>query len=297
MSARAWLALWTVYIVWGSTYLGIELTGETMPPIFAAGLRFFLTGAIMACFVASRKGPRSFRIGRTAFASAVLVGVLLLGANSMLFIAERTVPIGIASLMIASVPLWIVLFRTVSGDRPGRVSLVGVATGFAGIALLVDPGGATPLRGMMLVLGSAAIWATGSFLSSRLPLPPDALVATAIEMLAGGVMLLPLGVLLVGGDSLDPSAWSARSVFGFAYLILIGSLVGYTAYVWLLGNVPISTAATYAYVNPVVAILLGVVVLSETVTWRIVAGAAIVLASVALVIRNEAARVVEPFAE
>jgi drug/metabolite transporter (DMT)-like permease len=297
MTARAWLALWTVYIVWGSTYLGIELAGETIPPVFAAGARFLLTGALMGGFVLARRGRAPFRIGRNELASAVLVGMLLLGANALLFVAERRVPIGLASLLIASVPLWIVLMRTVSGDRPSRSALVGVATGFAGIAVLVRPGGDASFGGILLVLASACIWATGSFASSRLPLPPDALVATAVEMLAGGLMLLPLGLLFPGSESLDPSAWSERSLAGLVYLVLIGSLVGYTAYVWLLGTVPISTAATYAYVNPVVAILLGVVFLGEGVTWQIAIGATVVLASVALVIRSEAGRVVEPFAE
>jgi drug/metabolite transporter (DMT)-like permease len=297
MNARAWTALWAVYVIWGSTYLGIELAGETIPPVFAAAVRFLLAGALMAGWVTMRRGREPFRIERSQLASATVVGMLLLGANAMLFVAERDVPIGLASLLIASVPLWILLLRTATGDRPGRLSLLGVATGFAGIAVLVRPGGHASLGGIVLILGSASIWATGSFLSSRLPMPPDAFVATAIEMLAGGAMLLPLGILLAGDESLSPAAWSGRSLAGLVYLILIGSLVGYTAYVWLLGHVPIGTVATYAYVNPVVAILLGVVFLGESVTWQIAVGATVVLASVALVIRNEAARVVEPFSE
>jgi drug/metabolite transporter (DMT)-like permease len=297
MTARAWVALSTVYVVWGSTYLGIALAGETIPPVFAASVRFLLAGALMAGFVLARRGGAPFRVGRTELGSAMLVGALLLGANALLFVAERDVPIGLASLLIASVPLWIVLMRTVTGDRPRRVALVGVATGFAGIAVLVRPGGDASFGGIVLVLGSALIWATGSFLSSRLPLPPDAFVATAIEMLAGGAMLLPLGLVFAGTGSLDPSSWSTRSLTGLVYLVLVGSLVGYTAYVWLLGNIPISTVATYAYVNPVVAIVLGVIFLSEGVTWQIGVGAVVVLVSVALVIRSEAERVVEPFGE
>ncbi len=297
MNGRTWIALGTVYVVWGSTYLGIALAGETIPAVFAAGVRFFLTGVLMGGFVLARRGRGAFRIGRNELASAVLVGVLLLCANALLFVAERDVPIGLASLLIASVPLWIVLMRTLMRDRPTRAALLGVATGFAGIAVLVRPGGHASLGGILLVLGSAAMWATGSFLSSRLPLPPDALVAAAVEMLAGGLLLLPIGLLFRGGESLDPAAWSGRSIIGLVYLVLIGSLVGYTAYVWLLGNVPIGTVATYAYVNPVVAILLGVVFLHERVTIQIVIGAAVVLASVAVVIRNEAGRVVEPFSE
>jgi drug/metabolite transporter (DMT)-like permease len=295
MSPRAWLALWAVYVIWGSTYLGIEFAGETIPPVFAAGVRFILAGVLMAGWVLLRNGRARFRVGRAGLASAVLVGVLLLGANAMLFVAERRVPIGLASLLIASVPLWIVLLRSLTGDRPRRVALMSVATGFAGIAVLVRPEGGVGAGAILLVLCSAAIWALGSFLSSRLPLPADAFVATAIEMAAGGIVLLPLGVALAGDESLSPDAWSGRSLLGLLYLVLIGSLVGYTAYVWLLGNVRIGTVATYAYVNPVVAILLGVAVLDEEVSWRIAGGAAIVLVSVAVVIRNEASRV--PFAE
>jgi drug/metabolite transporter (DMT)-like permease len=297
VNARSWLALSAVYVIWGSTYLGIELAGETIPPVFAAGVRFLLAGALMAGWVTLRHGRTPFRVGRNELLAAMFVGMLLLGANAMLFVAERHVPIGLASLLIASVPLWIVLLRTVTGDRPSRVSLLGVATGFAGIALLVRPEGGATFGAILLTLCSASVWATGSFLSSRWPMPPDAFVATAIQMLAGGAMLLPVGLLLAGNESLSPSSWSARSVAGLVYLVLVGSLVGYTAYVWLLGHVPIGTVATYAYVNPVVAILLGVIVLGEHVTWQIAGGAAVVLVSVALVIRNEAARVVEPFSE
>jgi drug/metabolite transporter (DMT)-like permease len=295
MSGRAWLALWAVYLIWGSTYLGIELAGETIPPVFAAGMRFLLAGSLIGGWVLLRHGRSRFRVSRAELTSALLVGVLLLGANAMLFVAERRVPIGLASLLIASVPLWIVLLRTLTGDRPRRVALASVATGFAGIAVLVRPEGSAGIGSILLVLCSAAIWAAGSFLASRLPLPADAFVATAIEMAAGGIVLLPLGVLLAGDESLSPGAWAGRSLLGVVYLVLIGSLVGYTAYVWLLGNVRIGTVATYAYANPVVAILLGVVFLDEGVSWRIAGGAAIVLLSVAVVIRNEASRV--PFAE
>ena len=200
MSARAWLALWAVYVIWGSTYLGIELAGETIPPVFAAGVRFIFAGGLMAGWVVVRGGHARFKVSRPALASAALVGVLLLGANAMLFVAERRVPIGLASLLIASVPLWIVLLRTLTGDRPRRVALASVATGFAGIAVLVRPEGSVGIGGILLVLGSAAIWATGSFLSSRLPLPADAFVATAIEMAAGGIVLLPLGLALARDD-------------------------------------------------------------------------------------------------
>jgi drug/metabolite transporter (DMT)-like permease len=287
--AKLWLALWTVYLIWGSTYLGIALAGETIPPVFASGLRFAIAGALMAALVLWRRGRGPFRMGRAELASAAAVGLLLPGANAMLFVAERDVPTGLASLVIGSVPLWIVLLRTVARDRPNAAAIAGTAVGFAGLALLVRPQGGATLGGMLLVLGSAIAWAVGSFLSSRLPLPADALAATAVEMLVGGLVLLPVGVALAlaDGESLDPGVWSARSIGGFVYLVIFGSLVGYTAYVWLLSNAPIGTVATYAYVNPVVAIALGALVLDEAITWTIAAGAALVLASVAVVIRQD----------
>jgi drug/metabolite transporter (DMT)-like permease len=296
-SARVWVALWTVYLIWGSTYLGIKLAGETIPPIFAASIRFIAAGALMAGFVAWRRGPRLLLPGRAALLSAALVGVLLPGANGLLFVAERHVPIGTASLVIGSVPLWIVLLRVATGDRPTRRVLAAVAVGFAGLAILVRPGGGTSVAWLGLVVCSALAWALGSFLSSRLPVPGDAFAATALEMLIGGVFLLPFGLAFHGNGSLNPADFSTRSIVGWVYLVLFGSLVGYTAYVWLLGHAPIGTVATYAYVNPVVAIVLGVVFLHEAVTWTIVAAAAVILVSVAVVIRQEAEKVVEPFAE
>jgi len=295
--ARVWVALWTVYLIWGSTYLGIKLAGETIPPIFAASIRFIAAGTLMAAFVAWRRGARLLLPGRAAFLSAAAVGVLLPSANGLLFVAERHVPIGTASLVIGSVPLWIVLLRLATGDRPTRRALVAVVVGFVGLAILVHPGGGASVAWLGLVVCSALAWAFGSFLSSRLPLPTDAFAATALEMLVGGFFLLPFGLAFHGSSSLDPADFSTRSILGWVYLVLFGSLVGYTAYVWLLGHAPIGTVATYAYVNPVVAIVLGVVFLDETVTWTIAAAAAVILVSVAVVIRQEAASVVEPFAE
>ncbi len=292
-----WVALWTVYLIWGSTYLGIKLAGETIPPIFAASTRFIAAGTLMAGFVAWRRGARLLLPGRAAFLSAAAVGILLPSANALLFVAERHVPIGTASLVIGSVPLLIVLLRFATGDRPTRRVLVAVGVGFVGLAILVQPSGGASVAWLGLVLCSALAWAVGSFISGRLPLPEDAFAATALEMLVGGFFLLPFGVAFHGSGSLNPADYSSRSILGWTYLVLVGSLLGYTAYVWLLGNAPIATVATYAYVNPVVAIVLGAAVLHEAVTWRIMAGAAVILASVAIVIRQDADKVVEPFAE
>ena len=293
MSTKAWTALWTVYIVWGSTYLGIKVAGETIPSFFAVSTRFLLAGSVMAVFVWLRRGRDAFRVTRVELASAVLIGLLLPGANAILFVAEHDVPTGVASLIIASVPLIVVCLRIAGGDRPPRVAIAGVVVGFAGIALLLHPEGGATWSGIALVGCSALAWATGSYLSSRLPLPRDVFASTAFEMLAGGLFLLPFGL----AQSPDPTSFSGKSILAFFYLVVFGSLIGFTAYIWLLANVPLGTVSTYAYVNPVVAIALGVFFLDEVVTWRIAIGALIVLASVAVVVRRESEAAVEPFAE
>ena len=287
--AKIWIALWVVYIVWGSTYLGIELAGETMPGIFAAGVRFTTAGLLMLGFVAWRHGLPRLRLRRAELASAAVVGLLLPGANSVLFITEQKVPIGLTSLIIASIPLWVLLLQLSAREKPDLISTIGLVVGFAGIVLLVHPGSDTgPLGYLLLTVLAAFMWALGSFLSPRMRVPRDALVATGYEMLAGGVALTVIGSIAYSPSELDPSSWSGRSVFGLVYLIVFGSLLGYSAYVWLLANAPIAKVSTYAYVNPVVAIALGVIVLDESVTVRIVAGALLILISVAIVLRREA---------
>ena len=219
MTPRAWLALWTVYILWGSTYLGIELAGETMPPIFAAGIRFTTVGVLLTSWVIIRHGLAPFRIGWTATASVVLCGLLLIGANALLFVAERRVPIGLAALIFASVPLWLVVFRSVMGDRPARASLAGTAFGFVGVAVLLRPGGDVTVTGVLLVVCSALMWAFGTFLSSKLPMPRDAVTTAGIQGLAGGLLLIPVGLLFSDGESFNPADWSTRSLLGLLYMI------------------------------------------------------------------------------
>jgi drug/metabolite transporter (DMT)-like permease len=281
---RIWFALATVYLIWGSTYLGIKLAGETIPPLFAVGARFVLAGLLMTGLTVWLRGARALRVTRAQIGSVLLVGALLPGANAVLFVAERHVPTGLSSLIIGSVPLWLVVLRSLTGDRPPRVALLAVGVGFCGLVLLVRPGGGAPLWGLLIVVCSALMWAFGSFLSSRLPMPDDAFGAAALEMLVGGAILLPIGLATTSPHF---SEFSARSIFGFFYLVTFGSIVGYTAYVWLLDNAPLGTVATYAYVNPIVAIALGSIVLHEKLSWTIGAGALLVLACVALVVRTE----------
>ncbi len=282
-----WTALWAVYLIWGSTYLAIAITGDTLPPLFAVSTRFVAAGAIMAGIVLWRGG--TMRVGRREVAACVLIGCLLPGANAVLFFAERDVPTGLASLIIASVPLWVVVLRLALRDRIPTLALVGVGIGFAGVAVLARPSGGATTAGIALCVLSAVMWSVGSVFSSRLPLPPDPFAATAYEMLAGGLVMLPLGVLTV--DSLDPST---ASILAWIYLVTFGSVVGYTAYVWLLAHAPLGTVSTYAYVNPVVAIALGVLFRDEHLTTQIVIGAAIVVVAVAIVVRQEPPAATQP---
>ena len=281
-NAKVWTALVTVYIIWGSTYLGIFYAGQTIPPLFAASTRFITAGTLMALFVKFvRRG--SLRVPRRALLSCMVVGILLPGANSVLFFAERSVPTSLASLIIASVPLWVMVLRLgVGRERLPWQVLAGVGVGFAGVAVLAQPSGGAKAYGIALCVLSAVMWATGSFLSARLPMPADPFAATTIEMLTGGFVMLPFGLLTV--HHFSPST---ASIAGWIYLVIFGSIIGYTAYVWLLANAPLGLVSTYAYVNPVVAITLGVLFRGEQLTWRLLIGAVIVVVAVAAVVRRE----------
>ena len=235
----------------------------------------------MTVVVLARGG--TLRTSRRAFLSCAIVGVLLPGANSVLFFAERRVPTGLASLIIASVPLWVAVLRLTGERLPWQV-LAGVGVGFAGVAVVAQPGGGAHWSGVALCVLSATMWATGSFLSARLEMPTDPFAATAIEMLVGGFVMLPFALFTLHHFS---PAWS--SVAGWIYLVTFGSIIGYTAYVWLLANAPLGMVSTYAYVNPIVAITLGVLFRGEHLSWRLLIGAVIVVVAVALVVRQEPA--------
>src|SRR5436189_1254813 len=246
--ARVWIALWTVYVVWGSTYLAIELAGETIPGVFGAGARFTIVGLVMFGIVVARLGRQALRVSRAELAAAALVGLLLPGANSILFVTEQKVPIGLTSLIIASVPLWVLLLRLSVGERPDRVASLGLLIGFAGITVLVRPGGGSgPLGYLLLTVLAAVAWALGSFLSPRIPVPRDALVAAGYETFIGGLVLFVIGLATTSPSDLDPSTWSARSIFGLVYLLLVGSVGGYTASAWLLATAPLGRVASYAH--------------------------------------------------
>jgi drug/metabolite transporter (DMT)-like permease len=288
---RIWAALGIVYVVWGSTYLAIRVMVRTVPPLLGAGARYGLAGALMLGWLTLRNGRVHY--GWRRLAGAAVVGTLLAaGGNGVVTLAELHVPSSLAALVIASVPLWIVVMRTGFGERPEAATMIGVVIGFAGVALLLSPSGHSSqasLGGLLLVAGAAVSWAGGSFASTRIALPRDPFRSTALQMLAGGAVLLVAGAARGEVAHVHPSAFSADSLAAFAYLVVAGSLVAFTSYVWLLQHAPVSKVATYAYVNPAVAILLGWIILSERITAVTLVGAAIILASVAFIVRREAA--------
>lgn len=286
-----WAALGVVYIVWGSTYLAIRLVVETMPPLLTAGARFLTAGALIYAVLVLTRGPGVLRRGRGELLGAGFVGIaLLLGGNGLVMLGERDVPSGLAALIIAVVPLWVVVLRLLNAERVRRGTLIGVVIGFAGVAVLVVTRGVTgsvaPL-GMLLLVGSGASWAIGSYYSRRVELPSDPFVSTAIQSLLGGLALVTVGLLAGELGLLRVAVFSERSLLGFVYLVIFGSILAYTAYTWLLQHAPVSKVATYAYVNPVVAILLGWLVLGEDVNASILAGGAMIVLAVGLVIRTE----------
>jgi drug/metabolite transporter (DMT)-like permease len=286
-----WAALATIYVIWGSTYLAIRVMVETMPPLLSAGVRFAVAGGIFWLALRLTRRAERVRITRRQAAGAALIGTLLcFGGNGLVTVAEQDVPSGLAALIIGSVPLWVVVLRSAHGDRVPRGTLAGVAVGFVGLAMLLLPGdrpGDAPLWGVLLCVAAAVSWASGSFYSRRVQLPEDALVSTSWQMLLGGGGMVAVGLVAGEAGDVDVGRFSGESLAAFTYLIVAGSLLAFTAYVWLLRNAPISTVATYAYVNPVIAILLGWAILSEEITLTVILGATAIVLSVAAVVRRE----------
>lgn len=288
-----------VYLVWGSTYLAIRVVVETMPPMTSAAARFGLAALLLAVVLRVRRGRGALRVTGRQLAGAALVGVLLLtGGNGLVMLAESgppgvAVPSGIAALLVATVPLLVVVLRFAVRDRPRWSTVLGVVVGLGGLVVLVAPTGgpaAAPLAGSLLVVVAAAAWSTGSFAASRISMPTDAFVATVHQMAAGAAALFAVGVLRGELRGFDVTQVSARSWWALAYLLVAGSLIAFTAYVWLLQNAPISLVATYAYVNPVVAVALGALLAAEPVTSRVLLGGLVIVVGVALVVTTERPR-------
>jgi drug/metabolite transporter (DMT)-like permease len=284
---RVAAALVTVYLAWGATYPAIRVMVETVPPLIGTGARFLVAGVLLCGFLLLRNGIDRFRCTRRELVGAALIGTIILGDIGLLALAEQEVPAGLAALIIASVPLWVVLLRLLHGEHVARGTLAAVAVGFGGVAVLVLPGersGGAPLDWLLVLVGAGLIEAVGQYYSKRAPLPADALVVTAIELVAASIVLLLAGIAAGEGSRVELGEFSAESLAAFAYLVGPGSLLAYSAFVWLLDNVAISTVSTYAYVNPVVAVVLGWALLSEEITGPIVLGSLAVLLSVAFIL-------------
>jgi drug/metabolite transporter (DMT)-like permease len=292
-----WFNLIIVWIVWGSTYIGILFATETIPPFVAMGSRFLVAFVIMALITGIFRGWSALRVTRRQFASASFMGVALLGVGlGTVGLAQDYVPTGVMALIIASAPLTIVIWRVMTGDRPARLTLVGVAVGLLGIGWMLLPGGTRPVSGTdgdvvfwsVLILIASLIWATTSFFSARLPKPADSFPLTTYELLSGGIALTVVGLII--GERTDFSAISGRSWVGWIFLVTAGSVLAFTSFTWLINNAPISLASTYAYVNPAVAVLLGLLLYSEVLTSDVVIGLTVVLGGVILVVSGESLR-------
>ena len=273
-----WLALSVVYVVWGSTYLAIRFTIESMPPLLSAGARFLVAGILMMAVLTIRRGLRVMRINRRQLATTGLIGTLLLvGGNGGVVV----------------VPLWLVIARATTGDRPSRQTVVGVLVGLVGLAILAVPGGhngsTTTVIGVLVIIFATLCWAGGSFLSGRIELPANPFVAAAYETLAGGVVLTVLGLGAGEFRDLDFGTFTGKSWLALGYLVVFGSMLAFTAYIWLLHHAPISLVATYAYVNPVIAVLLGALLAAEPLTGAVLLGGATIVVGVVLVVSKERA--------
>ena len=289
--APRWLVLTAfglVYVLWGSTYLGIRIAIETIPPFLMAGVRFLIAGGILYVWARARGAPRP---ERAHWRSAAITGALLLVlSNGGVTWAEQTVPSGITSLLVCTAPLWMVTLDWLffGGHRPTPGMVLGIALGLVGVIVLIGPdqiahGGGVDPAGALVLLTAPIFWAYGSLWSRSAPLPKSPILAIGMEMLAGGALLTAAGLLTGESAQLHVSAISARSLIALAYLIVFGALIGFTAYLWLLRVSTAAKVSTHSFVNPVIAVILGWAVAGEPVTSRTLAASAIIVAAVAII--------------
>jgi drug/metabolite transporter (DMT)-like permease len=293
---RGWAALVVVYVFWGGTYLGIRVGVETIPPLLLAGVRYLIAGLILFPIAIRGGTPQERAADRPSRASWVACGIvgllLLLGGNGLVTVGERTVPSGFASLLVATVPLWLLVMDAVlSRTWIGWVPLSGLAAGLVGVALLAGLGdhasasGASG-TGIAIILFASVSWAAGTILTTRLKaLPQRPFVSTAMQMIIGGAVMTALAAATGEFGSFHLSQVSVRSWLALAYLIVPGSILALSAYgIAVRSSLPTSTVATYAYVNPVVAVILGTTILSEKLTPMMLLGGAFIIAAVALIV-------------
>ena len=286
--ALVWAAILTVYVLWGSTYFAIRLAVETMPPLLMAGVRFMLAGLILCAW----RLPAALAAGERPtwqhWRRAASVGALLLrGGNGGVAFAEQWVPSGLTALLVSISPLWMALIDRVFFRRPiGAATMGGLVIGFVGVAVLVSQGGigGAPAVGIAVVLLASISWAGGTIYSRGAKLPGDLLLGTGMQMCAGGALLAVAAAVSGEFAALHFSAISAASWFGFWYLVIFGGIIGFSAYLWLVRNAPTPLVSTYAYVNPVVAVLLGWAALHEPIDWHILVGGAIIVLGVGWIV-------------
>jgi drug/metabolite transporter (DMT)-like permease len=291
---RVWLALGTVYVVWGSTFVALAIVVRDLPPLMAMSARHLVAGGVLLAFALPRGDAGRDPIGRPQIRAALVFGGLLfvVGHGSLAW-AQQTVPAGVAALLVGSIPIWMALLdRCFFGRRLHPSAYAGLVLGFVGLGFLLDPfgeGSVDRLGALVIVLGALS-WAAGSLYSRGARLPHRPLVSAGLASLCGGVLLL-VGSLVSG--ELGKARFSVDSLLALGYLVVGGSLVGFTAYVWLLRAAPISLVATYAYVNPIVAVALAWILLGEEVTLQMAAAGAAIVISVALIVRSSG-KAVEP---
>src|SRR6266496_3089448 len=291
------IAFAALYLFWGSTYLGIRFAIETIPPFLMAGARFLIAGLIMYAIAWSQGiGQSTWPNWRT---SLIIGACLLLGGNGGVTISEKYIDSGLAALIVATVPIYIVVLGWASGmaPRPTPIVWLGLAGGFIGVGILLGPAlqlssndGRHPAIGMSILLVSSFIWSAGSLYSRTAKHAASPFLTAAQQMLCGGLLLLFAGIVTGEMRRFHPGSMSILSVASFVYLVIIGAVVGYTAYIWLLRHCAPAKVATYAYVNPIVAVLLGAAFAGETLTMRTLIAAAVIIGSVALVITAQQMR-------
>jgi drug/metabolite transporter (DMT)-like permease len=288
---HVWAALLVVYVVWGSTYFGIKIAVETIPPLVAAGSRFLTAALLLAAILALRR--TSLRVTRRELGAAAAAGGLMLGLGvGLVHVAETRIDSSVAAMIAGTVPLQIIGLRLLAGESPARATRLSALTGVVGLLLVVAPGlgaGSTAL-GLAVMISASASWTLGSFLSKRLPLPRDPFVATVYEMGVGGLALLVAALASGEWSEVGSDTFALDSVLAWAYLVVMGSLVGFTAYAWLLRVAPISLVVTHQYVNPLVAIALGMAFLGERPSPLTLAGALLVIGAVYVAVRAESPR-------
>lgn len=288
MKTKIWIALLALYIVWGSTYLAILFAVDTIPPFLQAGLRFLISGLILVIW---RRAAGDEMPSLKQWKSIAIVGtLLLLGGNGLVSFAEQRIASGVAALIIGTVPLWLVLIEALrpGGVRPSWGAIIGLIVGFGGIYLLIGPSELTgkfqfDILGTLVLLTAALLWSIGSIYSRSAELPKSALMTTGAEMLAGSIPIFIVSILFGEWSSFSFAQVSVQSWLALLYLITFGSMVGFVAYIWLLQNAPVSLVATYAYVNPLVAVLLGSWFAQESLTARTLVAAGIIIGSVVFI--------------